>query len=131
MVRIIAGVLALILAGNGVMMLLAPLPWYDAVPGVVATGPFNPHFVRDIGAAYLVAGLGVAWFGWRPREGWPALVAAAAFLAIHAAIHVYDATCGTRPLQDFVRDLGGVYVLAAVALLLALRKPQIPESQEA
>ena len=60
MVRIIAGVLALILAGNGVMMLLAPLPWYDAVPGVVATGPFNPHFVRDIGAAYLVAGLGAA-----------------------------------------------------------------------
>src|SRR6185369_18086763 len=124
MVRIVAAILALILVGNGVAMLLAPLPWYGAVPGVTATGPFNPHFVRDIGAAYLVAGLGVAWFGWKPREGWPALVAAAAFLTIHAAIHVYDATCGTRPLQDFVRDLAGVYLTAAVALILALRKPQ-------
>lgn len=25
-------------------------------------GPFNAHFVRDIGAAYLVAGAALAWF---------------------------------------------------------------------
>jgi hypothetical protein len=44
---------------------------------VTATGPYNPHFVRDIGAAYLVTGLGAAWFAWKPREGWPALLALA------------------------------------------------------
>lgn len=124
MLRTIGAALALVLAGNGAAMLAAPLDWYGAVPGVTATGPFNPHFVRDIGAAYLVAGAGVGWFAWRPREGWPALAAATAFLILHAAIHVYDATCGTRPLQDMLRDLAGVYLTAALALFLALARPK-------
>ncbi|MEO8115730.1 MAG: hypothetical protein ABI655_15180, partial [Phenylobacterium sp.] len=55
MTRIIAGALGLLLAANGLYMLFAPAPWYGAVPGVPSTGPFNPHFVRDIGAAYLTA----------------------------------------------------------------------------
>lgn len=120
MKRIVAGLLAVFLAANAASMLIAPLPWYDAVPGVVATGPFNAHFVRDIGAAYLVAAIGLGWFAWRPREGWPALTAGALFLTVHAAIHVYDAACGTRPLQDVMRDFVGVYLTAALALTLAL-----------
>ena len=50
MVRIVAMVLGVLLAANGVVMLFAGLWWYGVVPGVTATGPFNPHFVRDIGA---------------------------------------------------------------------------------
>ena len=49
---------AAVLGGNGLAMLFAGLWWYGVVPGVTATGPYNPHFVRDIGAAYLVAGAG-------------------------------------------------------------------------
>ncbi|MFZ3006326.1 MAG: hypothetical protein WA047_09125, partial [Phenylobacterium sp.] len=60
MTRTIAVVLAVILGGNGLFMLGAPLTWYDAVPGVPSTGAFNTHFVRDIGAAYLVTALGLA-----------------------------------------------------------------------
>ena len=56
--RYAAGLMALLLAANGVAMLFASLAWYDAVPGVPATGPFNPHFVRDIGAIYLACALG-------------------------------------------------------------------------
>lgn len=123
--RIVAGALALALAGNALAMLFASLAWYGAVPGVPATGPFNPHFVKDIGAAYLVAALGLAWFAWRPAEGWPALAAGAAFLTFHAAIHVYDAACGSSPLADFQRDFVGVYLFAAIPLLLALtRRPR-------
>jgi hypothetical protein len=122
--RILAGVLALILGANGLFMLFGSLAWYGTVPGVTATGPFNPHFVRDIGAAYVTAAGGIAWFGWKPREGWPALVAAAAFLTMHAAIHVFDATCGPAPLKDTLRDLVGVHLTALVALILALRKPE-------
>ncbi|HEY8572225.1 hypothetical protein [Phenylobacterium sp.] len=124
MSRIIAAILALLLGANAVFQLVLPLDWYDAVPGVPATGPFNPHFVRDIGAAYLVAAAGLAWFAWRPREGWPALAAGALFLTLHAAIHVYDAACGTKPLADVTRDFVGVYLVAAVALVLALRRPK-------
>lgn len=122
--RWVAALLALVLAGNALAMLFNGLAWYGAVPGVTSTGPFNAHFVRDIGAAYLVAALGLAWFAWRPREGWPALAAGAAFLTFHAAIHVYDATCGSTPLADFKRDFVGVYLFAAIPLLLALlRRP--------
>ena len=123
--RILAGLLAAALGANGVVMLFASLAWYDAVPGVTATGPFNPHFVKDIGAAYLAAAGGLAWFAARPREGWPAMAAGAVFLALHALIHVYDAACGARPLADFQRDLVGVYVLGLAPLALALlRKPK-------
>ena len=123
MARILAIVLAVILAGNGLVMLFAGLWWYGVVPGVTATGPYNPHFVRDIGAAYLVTGLGAAWFAWKPREGWPALVAGTLFLIVHSAIHVFDAACGTKPLADVTRDFGGIYLPALIALAFALRKP--------
>ena len=119
MARTVAGALALFLGVNGVVMLFAGLWWYGAVPGVTATGPYNPHFVRDIGAAYLVTAGGLAAYAWRPREAWPALAASAAFLTLHAGIHVFDAACGTHPLSDVVRDFAGVYVPPLVAVILA------------
>ena len=121
MSRILAAVLGLILAANGLVMLFAGLWWYGVVPGVTSTGPYNPHFVRDIGAAYLVVAASLAAFAARPREAWPALVAAAAFLTLHAAIHVFEAVCGTRPIADMVRDVAGVYLPALIALALTLR----------
>jgi hypothetical protein len=125
--RWIAAAMALLLGGNGLAMLFAGLAWYDAVPGVPATGPYNAHFVRDIGAAYLVAALGLAWFAWRPREGWPAMAAGAAFLTFHAAIHVYDAACGATPLADVGRDFVGVYLFAVIPLALALLRRPVTE----
>jgi hypothetical protein len=123
--RWVAGLMALLLGGNGLAMLFAGLAWYDAVPGVTSTGPYNAHFVKDIGAAYLVSALGLGWFAWRPREGWPAMAAGAAFLAFHAAIHVYDATCSATPFADMRRDFVGVYLFAAIPLALALlRRPR-------
>ena len=80
MSRILAGGLALVLGINALAMLFGSFWWYNAVPGVTATGAYNPHFVRDIGAAFLVAAGGLGWFAWRPVQGWPALAAAAAFL---------------------------------------------------
>ncbi|MFN3513780.1 MAG: hypothetical protein ACK41C_12080 [Phenylobacterium sp.] len=125
MSRTLAAVLALVLGLNALAMLFASFWWYGAVPGVIATGAYNPHFVRDIGAAYLVAAGGLAWFAWRPVQGWPALAAAAAFLTLHAVIHVYDAGCGPRPVSDVLRDLPGVYLPALIALaLVLLRKPR-------
>lgn len=122
MSKILSGVLAAILGANGIAMLLAGLWWYGVVPGVTATGPYNPHFVRDIGAAYLVTAAALAGYAWRPREAWPALAGATAFLTLHAAIHVYDATCGTAPLRDVIRDFAGVYLPALLTLAIALRK---------
>jgi len=132
MARILASLLAASLSLNGLAMLLAGAWWYGAVPGVTATGPYNPHFVRDIGAAYLVAGLSHAAFAWRPRTAWPALTAAAGFLALHAGVHVFDAVCGTRPLADIARDFMGVFVPALIALaLVAWAAPKRKETRHA
>ncbi|MEZ5959300.1 MAG: hypothetical protein R3C30_02580 [Hyphomonadaceae bacterium] len=87
--RSIAALLGVGGAANGVFMLAAPPLWYDSVPGLAHTGPFNPHFVSDIGVAYLVASLALIARAWRPRY-WPAAVTGAAFMCGHAIIHVLD-----------------------------------------
>ena len=120
MKRIVAAVLGALLAANALAMLVAPLWWYGVVPGVPSTGPFNPHFVRDIGAAYLVVVLGLGWFAARPVQGWPALVAAAAFLDLHAFIHVHDAVLSPVCGHDLLRDLPGVFAPALIASALAV-----------
>lgn len=119
MKRMLAALLGAVMAGNGAAMLVAGLWWYGAVPGVVTTGPFNPHFVKDIGAAYLVAGGGLFWFAARPRQGWPALVAAAAFLVLHGLIHIADAAVSASGAADLARDAPGVFAPALVAAAIA------------
>lgn len=119
MSRWIAALLGLLLAGNGVIMLVAPQPWYDAVPGVSLTGLFNPHFVRDIGMVYLTVAGGLAWFALRPAQGWPALVGAFVFLSLHASIHLVSNACGPGPLGEFARDFPGVYLPALLTGVLA------------
>ena len=44
------------LSVNGLFMLVAPLVWYDFVPGVTDTGFFNQHFIRDIGLIQMFLG---------------------------------------------------------------------------
>jgi hypothetical protein len=112
----LAGLLAVLLGANGLAMLFAGPWWYGVVPGVVATGPFNPHFVKDIGAAYLVVGVSLGAFALRPARAFSALVAAAAFLTLHAAIHVGDALASSACGHDLVRDLPGIFLPALVSL---------------
>jgi uncharacterized protein YjeT (DUF2065 family) len=113
--------LGALLALNGVAMLLAPEAWYHAVPGVTETGPFNPHFVRDIGAAYLAAGAGLAWFAAR-REARPAAILATVFLGVHALIHFADAMSGRETWSGLARDLPGVFLPPLLALWLVWRR---------
>jgi hypothetical protein len=119
MSRILSGLLALLLAGNGAAMLAAGRWWYGAVPGVTSTGPFNPHFVKDIGAAYLVCAAAFGWRALRPAQGWSAAVAAAAFLVLHALVHVADAFAGGHAGHDLARDFAGIFLIAALAVAAA------------
>ncbi len=58
--RVLAAILAVLNVTNGLMMLFAGPFWFESVPGAAETGPFNPHFLQDVGAAFLVAGLALA-----------------------------------------------------------------------
>jgi peptidoglycan/LPS O-acetylase OafA/YrhL len=113
--RQLAAILAIPTVLNGLVMLVAGPFWYQTVPGVPDTGPFNPHFVQDIGAAFLVAGLALAARAWRPRY-WPAAVAGAGFLVVHL-LHVAILVGGHAHYPAF--DLLAIVLPAAAALYSA------------
>jgi len=113
-----AMVLGLLQLLNGVFMLLAPELWYHSIPTVPGTGPFNPHFVRDIGAAYLVTGATFLWFA-IDRDARPAAQAGAAFLALHALIHLWDAVAGREHVHQLLVDLPAVFLPPALAIWIA------------
>jgi uncharacterized protein YjeT (DUF2065 family)/alkylhydroperoxidase family enzyme len=123
MKTLLAVLVGVVLAANGLFMLAAPAAWYPLVPGVADTGPFNGHFIRDIGCAYLIAGLGVlalAAFG-RVARGFA--VAGIAFLLLHATVHVADALAGRADPHHLLADLPTVFGLPLLAAWLAWRLP--------
>ena len=113
MKRWIAGILALFNLANGLMMLFASTTWWGNVPGVTETGPFNLHFVQDVGAAFLASGLSLAARTWR-ADYWPAAVAGSTFLVAHALIHVGLIAGGHD--HHAAENLAAVVVPAALAL---------------
>lgn len=114
-------VLVLILTGNGLLMLAAPEYWYHLIPTVPFTGPFNEHFVRDIGCAYLVCGLAFAWLLRNPLR-WPAAAIASLFLVLHALTHLWDGIAGRESIEHLISDIPAVFLLPAVAVWLS--RPQ-------
>ncbi|PPE73482.1 hypothetical protein C3942_11775 [Solimonas fluminis] len=126
----ILAVLGLGLLANGLFMLLAPASWYPAVPGVSATGPYNPHFIRDIGAAYSVSGAGLlALLRW--PQAWPAAIAGSAFQLLHALIHVFDALQGRVAAGHLLNDALLVVVPALAALALSWPRKAAPAARYA
>ncbi|WP_428408900.1 hypothetical protein [Hyphococcus sp.] len=85
--RWVAAALAVMAIGNGLYMLVDARGWYETAPGASDTGPFNPHFIWDVGIAFCVAGFGLAARASRPAY-WPAAIAGAVFLAGHGIVHV-------------------------------------------
>jgi len=130
--RLISALIALAMGLNGLAMLLAGRWWYGAVPGVTATGPFNPHFVKDIGAAYLTVGAAFAWLAaarTEPARG--AALAGAAFLSLHGLIHLAEAVGDPTGLADLARDFPAVILPAIVAVWVAGPRPSSSERRHA
>jgi hypothetical protein len=123
----LAIVLGLALAANGFLMLVDPASWYAIVPGVPETGPLNAHFVRDIGAAYLVTGVAIAALALDARAA-PAALSGALFLTLHALVHVFDAMAGRLHADHVLTDLVTVFAPAAIALWLVLSSTPISRS---
>jgi uncharacterized protein YjeT (DUF2065 family) len=108
---------ALLLSANGLFMLVAPMTWYELVPGVTDTGFFNQHFIRDIGIIQLF--LGVAFgLGWvRPEYRVGLWGVATLWLAAHAVFHVWEVTVGICAPSALLRDFPAVSLPAIVGAL--------------
>ena len=85
---------ALIALGNGLFMLLSPLGWYEWVGTVKATGPANGHFIRDIGLAYLMSGMLLAFGAGNLPMRWGSALAGAGWMALHGGLHIWEVAKG-------------------------------------
>lgn len=96
---------------NALWMLAAPFAWYHHLPAEVPDfGPYNEHFVRDIGCAFLTVGAILAWAALRPRERRPLIVVGTLFFGLHALLHVYDSAREFVPPVHWLLDLPTVYL---------------------
>lgn len=95
--------------GNALWMLADPAGWYASIDGVPNTGPYNHHFVRDIGVAYLTLALLVAGAIRWPGAAVPLLSAVTLYLALHALLHVWDIAAARLPAEHLLVDLPGVF----------------------
>ena len=106
------------LLANALWMLVAPLRWYHDLPaGVPDFGAFNPHFVRDIGCAFVAVGAALVWAAFAPRFRLPLAGVSALFLVAHAVLHVYDTARGAVDSHHWWLDLPGVYLPALVLVI--------------
>ena len=104
---------------NGTIMLISPVNWYFAVPGVTTTGPFNQHFLRDIAIIFLF--IGAAYLiGARRREYRAVLWSAASlWLSCHALFHFWEVAVGICGPSALLRDFADVTLPALIGLAIS------------
>jgi hypothetical protein len=114
--------LGVAMTANALWMLGGPMHWYAELPAAVPdTGPFNPHFVRDIGCAFLTCGVGLIWAARSLRYRLPLSVIATLFLLSHALLHIYDTAVGNLPHSHWKLDFAGVYLPAIILSWIVVR----------
>ncbi len=120
--------LLLLLAGlgnvaNALWMLGSPGSWYTTLPGGVPDfGPYNEHFIRDLGCMFLTWGAAMVWAAFRPASRLTIVAMLAAWYGGHAMVHVYDTARGLVGPEHWVLDLPLCYgpALLMVGLLIVL-----------
>jgi hypothetical protein len=111
---------SLFLIGNGFFMLAAPKVWYDVIPGVINTGFFNQHFVRDIGMIQLFLGVCFTLGMLRPASRVELWAASTVWLLAHAAFHLWEVAVGICAPSALLRDFPAVSLPALLGLGLTI-----------
>lgn len=122
-------VLGLLSEANGIFMLAGPANWYFAVPGVTTTGPFNQHFVRDIGLIFLFVGTAFLIGAVRSQYRLALWAAATLWLWGHALFHFWEVAVGICGPSALARDFAAVTLPAIIGTVLTLwacRRPGLP-----
>ena len=105
---------------NGIYMLASPEEWYFAVPGVTTTGPFNQHFVRDIGLIFLFLGGAFLVGAARPELRVAFWAAASIWLSGHALFHFWEVAVGICTADAIPRDFPAVTLPAIIGIAITL-----------
>lgn len=108
------------LTANGLFMLIAPLAWYELVPGVTDTGFFNQHFIRDIGMIQMFLGVAFGLGLFMPERRVGLWAAATAWLCAHALFHFWEVAVGICSPAVIPRDFPAVTLPALLGTALTL-----------
>ena len=104
----IAMLLGVAMIANGIFMLVSPEGWYLAVPGVTSTGPFNQHFLRDIGLIFLLLGGAFLAGAALPHVRVLLWAAPSIWLTGHALFHFWEVAVGICSSSVIARDFPAV-----------------------
>ena len=116
----LAAVLGLAAIANGLFMLISPEGWYVAVPGVTTTGPFNQHFIRDIGLIFELIGAAFLIGATRPDLRLFFWGAPTVWLSGHALFHVGEVAVGICSASALQRDFPAVTLPAILGWCITL-----------
>ncbi|HSC35121.1 MAG TPA: hypothetical protein VLG45_07590 [Thermodesulfobacteriota bacterium] len=108
------------LSVNGIFMIIAPETWYELIPGVTDTGPFNQHFIRDIGIIQLFLGVAFGVGMIRPELRVGLWAAATLWLIAHAVFHLWEVAVGICTPSVILRDFPAVSLPAIIGVALTL-----------
>ena len=122
--RLIVYACALVLIATGLTMLLSGPLWYALTPGVRMTGPYNAHFVLDIGFAFLASGAVLAVGAWMGARG--LMMAGLSWPALHAGLHAVGLVAmGPASLGALGTELFGVIAPVIAAGFALFRVPAL------
>jgi len=115
----LALLLAAMSAANGLFMIIDPIGWYHAVPGVIETGPPNTHFITDIGCAYLASAVLLVAAVLRPQSRGVLTLAAALWPTMHAVVHIVGLFTGHGSAVS-ATEMVGIYLPVAAQIALGI-----------
>ena len=114
-VALLLGLISLI---NGTLMIYGPETWYWMVPGVPDRGPFNQHFVRDIGITYVIIGSSYLFGVLYGRNRTILWLFPTIWLLGHAVFHMWEVYVGICSPDSLKEDFWGVTFPAFLGCLL-------------
>jgi hypothetical protein len=120
MTRAILIVLGISWFVTGIVIFIAPQAFYQNTPGLSLIGPFNAHFIRDVGLAFFASGAATAYGALRSMP--QVVIAGSAWPFLHALFHLHIWIHRGLPLDEvFLFDLAAVIAPAILGLFLGLR----------
>ena len=107
---------------TGLFISFAPFTFYQTGPGVSDTGPYNMHFLRDVGFAFTISAMGLAYGLWHRLK--PLVLFGSAWLVVHGLFHLtlwvlHSHRTSTAALIDLAIVVAPAAVLAYLAVTYA------------
>jgi hypothetical protein len=121
-------VFALVSFVNGAWMLLSSESWYTDLPaGVPDTGPYNGHFIRDLGIVFVLISAGFIWCTIHPNRCKPVLIVITIFFTGHAILHILDLLTNRLPHSHWRIDIPAVFLPALLLILFTATRSKKPK----